>query len=47
MGQNEGVYFYFEDLLSRRLRLVQRTREQALEAARAYARLMRDEDNAG
>ena len=30
-------YFYFEDLPSRRLRLVQMTREQALKAARAYA----------
>jgi hypothetical protein len=39
-------YFYFEHLPSRRLRSDQLTREQALEQARAYARLMRDKPSA-
>jgi hypothetical protein len=36
-------YFYFEDVPGRRLRSEQMTMEQALEAARAFARRERDQ----
>ena len=36
-----GVYFYFDDLPSRRLRPEQMIRQQALELATMFARVMR------
>ena len=36
-------YFYFEDVPGRRLRSEQMTMEQALEAAKAFARRKRDQ----
>jgi hypothetical protein len=37
-------YFYFEDVPGRRLRSEQMTMEQALEAARAFARREQDKE---
>jgi hypothetical protein len=39
----ESVYFYWDDIPSRRLRPEQMTGEEALEKAKAFARKERDE----
>ena len=43
-GGRESKFFYFDDVLARRLRPDILTSEQALEQAKAFARAARDKD---